>query len=292
MNLRQFSVLAIGLALGLSAGAQNATPASGDANGGGQRGQRTGMGQGGMGGGAGMFGRGIEGTVTEVAADHYTIKNYMGEIYTVHFSANTRFMKQAVGAPGMGQGTGAGQGRAMDPGAGGGQGRGMGRSGQGTGQGGGQRGGPGMGAGGNRPEPIKATDIKVGDAVGAMGEVDASAKSVGAVVVLLMDPQRAKEMQQLEANYGKTWLMGKVTAIDGTKVTLLGSVDNASHSFLADENTVFRKRREPVTMADIAVGDILRVEGAAAGGSFTASTVNVMGAPGDAPTVPRSAPPQ
>jgi len=83
-----------------------------------------------------------------------------------------------------------------------------------------------------------------------------------------------------------------VTAIDGARVTLLGSVDNAAHSFVADEDTVFRKRREPVTMADIQVGDVLRVEGAAAQGSFTATTVNVMGAPGDAPTVPRNGPPQ
>ena len=285
MSLRLLSVLLISFAVGVAANAQNANPAPGIGGGGGQRGQRAGMG-----GGAGMFGRGVEGTVTEVAADHYTIKNYLGETYTIHVSVNTRFMKQAAGGPGIGQGgmgQGSGQGTGQGMGQGGrGQGRGMGRGGQGMGQ------GPGQGAGGNRPEAIKATDIKVGDAVGAMGEVDASAKSVGAVVVLLMDAQRAKEMQQLEANYGKTWLMGKVTAIDGAKVMLLGSVDNAAHSFMADENTVFRKRREPVTMADIQVGDILRADGAVAEGSFTASTVNVMGAPGDAPTVPRNAPPQ
>ena len=49
--------------------------------------------------------------------------------------------------------------------------------------------------------------------------------------------------------------MGKVTAIDGVKVTLMGSIDNAAHSFVADENTTFRKRRDPVTLADIQVGD-------------------------------------
>jgi len=42
--------------------------------------------------------------------------------------------------------------------------------------------------GGNPPQPIKSAEIKVGDAVAALGEVDAAAKSVGAVVVLQLDP--------------------------------------------------------------------------------------------------------
>ena len=86
-----------------------------------------------------------------------------------------------------------------------------------------------MGRGGNPPEQIKPTDIKVGDAIGAMGEVDASAKSVGAVAIVLLDPERAKQMEEMRANYGKTWMMGKVTAIDGVKVTIMGSIDNAAH---------------------------------------------------------------
>jgi hypothetical protein len=97
----------------------------------------------------------------------------------------------------------------------------------------------------------------------------------------------------MQANYGKTWLMGKITAMDGVKVTIMGSVDNAAHSFLADENTSFRKRRDLITLADLQVGDIVRVEGAVKDGSFLASTVNAMGAPqGGNPTVPRSGPPQ
>ena len=63
-----------------------------------------------MGGGMGaMLGRGVIGTVTEVAADHYTIKTEMGEVYTVHFSANTRITKQPAGMRGPGGG-GGGQG--------------------------------------------------------------------------------------------------------------------------------------------------------------------------------------
>ena len=51
--------------------------------------------------------------------------------------------------------------------------------------------------GGNPPQPLKSTDIKVGDAVAALGEVDAAVKSVGAVVVLQLDPERAKQIREM-----------------------------------------------------------------------------------------------
>jgi hypothetical protein len=192
------------------------------------------------------------GTVTAVAADHYTIKTETGETYTVQFSVNTRILKQSAQRRGDGQG------------------------------------GEGAGGGGNPPQTIKSTDIKVGDAVAAMGEVDATAKSVGAVTVVQIDPERAKQMREMQANYGKTWLMGKVTAIDGVKVTLFGNVDNVAHTFIADENTTFRKRREPITLADIQVGDNVRVEGAVKDGTFVATSVAAVGMPqGATPTVPR-----
>jgi hypothetical protein len=245
----------------------SAPPASqGNGNGAGGYGQRGGRG---FGGGMGMGvgggpGRGLIGTVTEVAADHYTVKTDTGEIYAVHFSVNTRIMKQVVGQRGTGQARGEGQGA-----------------------------GGGMGRGGNPPEQIKPTDIKVGDAVAAMGEIDPAAKSVGAIAVLQLDPERAKQIEEMQANYGKTWIMGKVTAIDDVKVTLLGSIDNASHAFVADENTTFRKRRDPITLADIQIGDMVRAEGTLKDGTFTATAVNVMGmSPAGTPSVPRNSSPQ
>lgn len=220
---------------------------------------------GGRGFGAGMGmagGRGVTGTVTETAADHFTVKTESGQTYTVHFSANTRIMKQPAGF----------------------RGRGM-RGGEG---GGGSR------QGGTLPETIKAADIKIGDAIGAMGEVDETAKSVGAIAIVLLDSETAARMAEMRASYGKTWLEGKVTAIDGVKVTLTGTIDNAAHSFVADENTTFRKRREPVTLADIQVGDTVRADGAVKAGVFTATTVSVMGMPpGSMRRGPRdAAPPQ
>jgi hypothetical protein len=143
-------------------------------------------------------------------------------------------------------------------------------------------------AGGSLPQPLRSSDIKVGDVILAMGEVDAPAKSIGATVVLQVDPERARLMREMQANYGKTWLMGKVTAVDGVKVSLMGSVDNTTHSFVADENTTFRKHREPITLGDIAVGDMVRVEGAVKDGAFLATTVTAMGVPpGGGPMVPR-----
>jgi hypothetical protein len=208
---------------------------------------------GGRGGMGGMMGRGLAGTVTAVTADHYTVKTENGETYTVYYSVNTRIMKQAAQQHGRNQG------------------------GQGMGE-----------AGGGGPQSLKPSDIKVGDAIVAMGEVDAAAKSVGAMAVLQVDPERARQMREMQANYGKTWLMGKVTAVDGVKVSLMGSVDNAAHSFVADENTTFRKRREPITLGDIAVGDMVRVEGAVKDGAFVATTVTAMGAPAEGtPRVPR-----
>ncbi|MGC1463824.1 MAG: DUF5666 domain-containing protein [Terracidiphilus sp.] len=272
MKSRVLLVVVFLLALG-SAGVQCANAATSapqdNGNGAGEGGYGQRGGRSGFGGGVGMGiagGSGIMGTVTEVAADHFTVKSENGEIYKVNFSANTRFIKQPAGARGGGQGGGGGQ-----------------RLG----------GGGGMGRGGNPPVQIKSTDIKVGDAVGAMGEVDASGKSVGAVAIVQLDPERAKQMEEMRANYGKTWVMGKVTAIDGVKVTITGSVDNLPRAFVADENTTFRKRREPITLADIQVGDVVRAEGSLKDGAFTAAAVNVMGVPqGATPNVPRNRAPQ
>jgi hypothetical protein len=147
--------------------------------------------------------------------------------------------------------------------------------------------------GGNPIQALKPADVKVGDAVIVIGKVDAAAKSIGAAVVLQMDPERMKQMREMQASFGKTWLMGKVTAISETRVTLQSSVDNSTHAFQADENTTFRKRRDPVTLADLQVGDMVRVEGAVKDGIFFASSVTLMGPPpeGMPAVVPRIAPP-
>ncbi len=238
LTLRPISSLLLFCALGpfaVNLSAQNAPNAAPETQGGAQRGGR----------GFGMMGagRGTVGTITAIAPDHFTIRTELGETYTIHFSVNTRIMKQAPGAPHRGQRQPDSEGERTPP------------------------------------QPIKATDIKVGDVIASSGEVDADAKSVGAVFIMLIDPERAKEMREMEANYGKTWLMGRVTAINEVKVTLQGGPKNETRVFVADENTTFRKRRDPITLADIQVGDMVRVEGAIKDGTFTATNVADMGTP-------------
>ena len=223
--------------LRLSAVAQEPNPTQDPSQSTQQRGQRGGRG----GFGGGMMGRGVMGTVTEAAPDHFTIKTDAGEVYTVHYSVNTRIMK---GGGGQRRGQNNDNADPLTP-----------------------------------PTPIKSSEIKVGDAIGASGEMDANAKSVGAVVIFQIDPERAKQMREMQANYGKTWVMGRVTAINDVKVTLQGGPDNATHTFVADENTTFRKRRDPVTLADIQVGDMIRAEGSIKNGAFLATSVAVMGPP-------------
>ena len=190
--------------------------------------------------GAGTMGngRGVMGIVTEAASDHFTVKTDSGETYTIHYSVNTHILK------------GGGPRRHQDetdfPTA--------------------------------PPQPIKATEIKLGDVIGATGELDAAAKSVGAIVIFQIDPERARQIREMQANFGKTWLMGRVTAIENVKVTVEGP-DKSVHAFVADENTAFRKRRDPITLADIRVGDIVRAEGGLKSGAFVATSVTVMGQP-------------
>ena len=193
-------------------------------------------------------GRGVLGTVSETAADHYTIKSEDGTVYTVHFSVNTRIVKGGGGRRSQGAGRGNGSG------------------------------GQGSGAAGDRSQPqaLKPTEIKVGDIITAGGEMDDAGKSIGAVFIALIDPERAKEMREMQANYGKTWLVGRVTGIDGTTITIDGLVDHAKHAIEVDENTSFRKRRDSITLADIQTGAQLRAEGSLQGGVFRATTVTAM----------------
>jgi hypothetical protein len=287
MKNRLFASLVIAIAFAAAACAQEPNSAPPSGQGAGQNGnpgsggysQRGG--RGGFGGGGGMMGRGLMGTVTAVAADHYTIKTDAGDVYTVHFTADTRMFKRQARTGGPSEGQGAGQGEADNQ------------------PGGGRR---GMGGGyGNPPQQIAASDIKAGDVINVMGETDPTSKSVNARAVALMDQQTVDQIHAMEANFGKTWLMGKVTAIDGTKITLTGTLDSAAHIIVADENTEFRKRRDPITLADIQVGDTVRADGVVKDGVFTAANVNVFGGQGgntpavprgQTPQVPRSAPPQ
>ena len=86
-------------------------------------------------------------------------------------------------------------------------------------------------------QPVKVTDIKVGDGVGAMGTMDAPTKTVHAVVVTVVD---AEEVKKAREEMGKVYIAGKVTAIDDLKLTVLRT-DGVSQVIAVDESTSFKK---------------------------------------------------
>jgi hypothetical protein len=122
-------------------------------------------------------------------------------------------------------------------------------------------------------QPIDSGDVHVGDMLVAGGLLDAKAKTLGAVVVLDID---AKEVEKAKAAFGKTWVMGKVTAVHDLKITIERAGDKQTQTLAVDENTSFRKRREDVTLADVKVGDMISADGAMHANTFLVTTLRIM----------------
>ena len=150
-------------------------------------------------------------------------------------------------------------------------------------------------------QPVKVTDIKVGDGVGAMGTLDAPTKTVHALFVTVMD---AEEVKKAREELGKVYIAGKVTAIDELKLTVLRT-DGVSQVIAVDESTSFRKgdrklqallnggpvevnaggggaaaggSGESITLADIKVGDTVAGQGGMKNGVFVPTELGVIDA--------------
>lgn len=150
-----------------------------------------------------------------------------------------------------------------------------------------------------QPNPIKIEDVKPGDGVGAMGELDAPKKTIHALFVAVMD---AAQVKRLREGLGKEYITGKVTAIDEVKLTILRS-DNVTQVIEVDETTSFRRggRRsiirtdgtmsqppaggsaqspaggaESITLADIKVGDMVAGQGSLKHGVFVPTMLTVI----------------
>jgi hypothetical protein len=162
---------------------------------------------------------------------------------------------------------------------------------------------------------VKATDLKVGDGVMAIGNLDAPNKTLHAAMVMSTD---ATQVKALKENLGKTYIVGKVSAIDmdNAKMTVARQ-DGVSQVIGFDETTSFRRGRvspngmgggfggqrgggggapaadanaESITLADAKVGDMVAGRGSLKGGTFV-PTQFTIGTPGQRRARPGNAVP-
>jgi hypothetical protein len=140
---------------------------------------------------------------------------------------------------------------------------------------------------------VKVADLKVGDGVTAAGNMDAPNKTLHAAFVMGVDAELIKKLRE---NMGKTYIAGKVTAIDAdnAKMTVLRQ-DGVSQVIGFDETTSFKRGGrlgragmgavgtpivpveggESITLADIKVGDNVTGTGTLKAGVFVPGQLNV-----------------
>lgn len=108
-------------------------------------------------------------------------------------------------------------------------------------------------------QPIKLSDVKPGDSITAMGQVDAAAKTVQAMMLMDVD---AATLAKAKENMGKTYITGRITAIDADNLKLtVMRTDNVSQVIAVDDGTSFQRGNRGVA-ADVAAA------GGVAGGTF------------------------
>jgi hypothetical protein len=126
----------------------------------------------------------------------------------------------------------------------------------------------------------KLSDFKVGDRVFASGEQDKdgvwTAQMLGQRSGAGAFPRGGGMggMQVKPEDNGKTYILGELTRIDGTRLTIK-KPDNTEQVIEVDEDTSFHnERRESVTLADLKVGDLVRGRGAVKSGVFVPKELN------------------
>ena len=159
---------------------------------------------------------------------------------------------------------------------------------------------------------IKMSDIKAGDGLMAMGNLDAANKTLHAAMVISVDAAQMKQMEeqrkQAMASLGKTNIIGRVTAVDMDNAAMtVERPDGVSQTIGFDEGTSFRRGRpnfggagggggmfamgggganaaqaapadtgESITLADVKVGDRVGGPGEVKNGRFIAKQLMVM----------------
>jgi len=105
-------------------------------------------------------------------------------------------------------------------------------------------------------QPVKIGDVHPGDGVGAMGVLDAPTKTVHAVMLVVVDAAAVKKARE---DLGKTYILGKVTAIDDVNLTILRE-DGVSQKITLDDGTSLKRGNRRL------VGSIVEDPFAMAGG--------------------------
>ncbi len=152
--------------------------------------------------------------------------------------------------------------------------------------------------------PFKVTDLKAGDGVMAVGNMDAPNKTLHAAIVAATDAEQVKKMRE---NLGKTYIAGRITAIDADNLKItVQRQDGVAQVIGLDESTSFKRGGragrgggmaifgggattgaapaeaapteggESITLADVKVGDNVLGPGIVKAGVFVPTQLNVM----------------
>jgi hypothetical protein len=167
------------------------------------------------------------------------------------------------------------------------------------------KGNGGGGSGQPSAAAIKVSELKPGDGLTAMGNLDAPNKTLHAALVIAVD---AAQIKAAKANWGKTYIAGKVTAIDmdNARMTVQRPDTGTQATIGFDETTSFKRGRanlnlemfggeeggggfggggrrggagapqaESITLADIKVGDTVAGQGTVKAGVFVPGELTV-----------------
>jgi riboflavin synthase alpha subunit len=138
----------------------------------------------------------------------------------------------------------------------------------------------------------KLSDFKVGDRVFAAGEQDKDGVWIAQMLGQRNGPGGMGGAQAKPEDNGKTYILGELIKIDGTKLTVR-KPDNTEQVIEVDDDTSFRnERRESVTLADMKVGDFVRGQGAVQSGVFVPKVLFAGRPRGPRATAPPGAAPQ
>lgn len=149
-------------------------------------------------------------------------------------------------------------------------------------------------------QPAKFADLRVGDGVGAGGVMDAAHHTLHAAFIGAID---AEEVRKAQAELGKSYLIGRITAIDVDQLRLtVHRPDGVNQVIAVDEGTSFRlggrdtsdgnarsrgaaQQRpadpgESITLADIKVGESMTARGGVKDRMFVPTELHVYAGEG------------